>query len=183
MDPGRTDPADTVRPLGDGRFEMKVVIDAECHRGLERLRGLLSHVDLHMTLGQLVRRLAREGLDRHDPGRPWRRPRAGSRSASGAGTSAAKEEAASGDAAEETSAQPAMNGSAPARSSAGHDRGGVTSAPKSKRSPGDGAGSATPACEAGTIRHFAAEGGARGPDAPAVRSASPPAARTAQPEG
>ena len=66
-------PADKVRPLGNGRYELKVVIDAECQRGLDRLGRLLCHVAPH--LGQLVRRLAREGLGRHDPGRPPRRPR------------------------------------------------------------------------------------------------------------
>jgi hypothetical protein len=65
-------PADRVRPLGRERWEMKAVIDAECQRGLEQLKGLLSHVDSHMTLGQLVGRLVQEGLDRHDPGRPRR---------------------------------------------------------------------------------------------------------------
>ena len=69
VDPELALPADKVRPLGNGRYEMKVVVDAECHRALEQLRGLLSHVDPHMTLGQLVGRLAREGLDRHDPAR------------------------------------------------------------------------------------------------------------------
>ena len=90
VDPELAVSADKVRPLGNGRYEMKVVIDAECHRALEQLRGLISHVDPHMTLGQLVGRLAREGLDRHDPARPPRRPRTGNRSASGDGTSAAK---------------------------------------------------------------------------------------------
>ena len=90
VDPELAVSADKVRPLGNGRYEMKVVVDAECHRALEQLRGLLSHVDPHMTLGQLVGRLAREGLDRHDPARPPRRPRTGNRSASGDGTSAAK---------------------------------------------------------------------------------------------
>ena len=70
MDPALAVPSDRVRPLGGGHWELKVVIDAECQRGLEQLRGLLSHVDPHMTLGQLVGRLAQEGLDRHDPGRP-----------------------------------------------------------------------------------------------------------------
>ncbi len=83
VDPGLTVPADKVRPLGDGRYELKAVIDAECHRALERLRGLLSHMDQYMTLGQLVGRLAREGLDRHDPTRPPRRARAGSQAAQG----------------------------------------------------------------------------------------------------
>ena len=54
VDPELALPADKVRPLGNGRYEMKVVIDAECHRALEQLRGLLSHVDPHMTLGQLA---------------------------------------------------------------------------------------------------------------------------------
>ena len=90
VDPELAVSADKVRPLGNGRYEMKVVVDAECHRALEQLRGLLSHVDPHMTLGQLVGRLAREGLDRHDPARPPRLPRTGNRSASGDGTSAAK---------------------------------------------------------------------------------------------
>ena len=144
VDPELTVPADKVRPLGTGRYEMKVVIDAECHRGLERLRGLLSHVDPHMTLGQLVGRLAREGLDRHDPGRPPRRQRAGSRPVSGDQTSAAKKKAAFGGAAtpaERTPSQPAAKGFAPANSPASRD-GGLTSAAKSQRNPGGGAGSA-----------------------------------------
>ena len=144
VDPELTVPGDKVRPLGTGRYEMKVVIDAECHRGLERLRGLLSHVDPHMTLGQLVGRLAREGLDRHDPGRPPRRQRAGSRPVSGDQTSAAKKKAAFGGAAtpaERTPSQPAAKGFAPANSPASRD-GGLTSAAKSQRNPGGGAGSA-----------------------------------------
>ncbi len=34
------------------------VIDADCQQGLEQLRGLLSHVDPRMTVGQLVGRIA-----------------------------------------------------------------------------------------------------------------------------
>ena len=51
VDPALAVPADRVRPLGEGRWELKAVIDADCHRGLEQLKGLLSHVDPHMTLG------------------------------------------------------------------------------------------------------------------------------------
>ena len=75
VDPALAAPADRVRPLGEGRWELKAVIDVECERGLEQLRGLLSHVDPRMTLGQLVGRLVREGLERHDPTRPPRRGR------------------------------------------------------------------------------------------------------------
>ena len=79
LDPELAAAADRVRPLGNGRYELKAVIDAECQRGLEQLTGLLSHVDPRMTVGQLVGRLVREALDRHDPSR--RRPRTGSRPA------------------------------------------------------------------------------------------------------
>ena len=75
VDPALAVPADRVRPLGEGRWELKAVIDAECERGLEQLKGLLSHVDPRMTLGQLAARLVREGLDRHNPAQPPRRPR------------------------------------------------------------------------------------------------------------
>ena len=81
LDPELAPPADRVRPLGDGRHELKATIDAECRQGLEQLRGLLSHVDPRMTLGQLVGRLVQEALDRHDPSRPPRRARSGSRPA------------------------------------------------------------------------------------------------------
>ena len=81
LDPELAPPADRVRPLGDGRYELKATIDAECQQGLEQLRGLLSHVDPRMTMGQLVGRLVQEGLDRHDPSRPPRRARSGSRPA------------------------------------------------------------------------------------------------------
>ena len=81
LDPELAPPADRVRPLGDGRHELKATIDAECRQGLEQLRGLLSHVDPRMTMGQLVGRLVQEALDRHDPSRPPRRARSGSRPA------------------------------------------------------------------------------------------------------
>ena len=45
LDPELAAAADRVRPLGNGRYELKALIDAECQRGLEQLTGLLSHVD------------------------------------------------------------------------------------------------------------------------------------------
>ena len=81
LDPELAPPSDRVRPLGNGRYELKASIDAECQQGLEQLRGLLSHLNPRMTMGQLVGRLVKEALDRHDPSRPPRRARSGSRPA------------------------------------------------------------------------------------------------------
>ena len=94
VDPDLAAPADRLRPLDAERWELKTVIDTECQRGLEQLKGLLSHVDPHMTIGQLVARLVKEGLDRHDPARPPRRARrsAGRRSAEAERTSAPEQE-------------------------------------------------------------------------------------------
>ena len=52
LDPEMAPPADRVRPLGDGRYELKAVIDADCQQGLEQLRGLLSHVDPRIGSGK-----------------------------------------------------------------------------------------------------------------------------------
>ena len=86
LDPELAVPADRVRPLGDGRYELKAAIDADCQQGLEQLRGLLSHVDPRMTIGQLVGRIVQEALDRHDPSRPPCRARTGNRPAAGDST-------------------------------------------------------------------------------------------------
>ena len=83
LDPELAPLADRVRPLGDGRYELKAVIGGDCQQGLEHLRGLLSHVDPRMTVGQLLGRIVQEALDRHDPSRPTRRARTGSGAAQG----------------------------------------------------------------------------------------------------
>ena len=75
VDPEAAAPAERLRPLGDGRWELKAVVDADCQRGLQKLRELLSHVDPHLSVGQLVGRLVREGVERYDPSRPPRRKR------------------------------------------------------------------------------------------------------------
>ena len=63
--------------------------------GMEQLKGLLSHIDPHMTLGQLVGRLVQEGLDRHHPSRPRRVRRAAGQPADAEQTSAPKRPARS----------------------------------------------------------------------------------------
>ncbi len=74
------------RMLADLDPELAVPIDADCHQGLEQLRGLLSHVDPHLTIGQLVGRIVQDALDRHDPSRPPCRARTGNRPAAGDST-------------------------------------------------------------------------------------------------
>ena len=72
VDPELARPSDRMRALGNGRWELKATVDAECRHGLEKLLMLLSHRDPHLTLGGLVARLVRDGLDRYDPERPRR---------------------------------------------------------------------------------------------------------------
>ncbi len=75
-------PRDTLRAVAPDRFTLKVSIDQECEQGLRQLKNLLSHVDPRMSWGDLVARLVREALARHDPGGGGRRrKRAGSTAA------------------------------------------------------------------------------------------------------
>ena len=124
VDPEAAAPAERLRPLGDGRWELKAVIDAECQRGLQQLRELLSHVDPHLTVGQLVGRLVREGVERYDPSRPPRRKRRNSDPAAdecsaetAGGETADRVAAAAGNPRRaEESAAPTKSPSAPERS-------------------------------------------------------------------
>ena len=124
VDPEAPAPAERLRPLGDGRWELKAVVDAECQRGLQKLRELLSHVDPHLTVGQLVGRLVREGVERYDPSRPPRRkrrksdPAADECSAETAGPETADRVAAAAESPRraEKSAAPTSSLSAPKRS-------------------------------------------------------------------
>ena len=136
LDPELAAAADRVRPLGNGRYELKALIDAECQRGLEQLASLLSHVDPRMTVGQLVGRLVREVLDRHDPSR--RRPRTGSRPADAhahaAPTPAAEPEADRRTASPpKQTARPAVSVTSTAQTRPGCD-GHAAAAPKSRDS-------------------------------------------------
>ena len=165
MDPELAAPADRVRPLGGGRWELKAVIDDECRRGLERLKGLLSHVDPHMTLGQLMGRLVQEGLDRHDPARPPRGRRAApakgaeqtsapkTQAASARGAAPAAKQEASADRAApsaakvsaQAAAQPGDEAADRPDTSAVKPGGDATSAPKTQRLGRPAAACAQPA--------------------------------------
>ena len=79
-------PRDTLRAVAPDRYTLKVTIDQECEQGLRLLKGLLSHLDPRMSWGDLVARVVREAVARHDPrgGGSGQRRR---RSAGSAGTS------------------------------------------------------------------------------------------------
>ena len=152
VDPALVVPSDKMRPLSEGRWELKVAIDTECQRGLEQLKGLLSHVDPHMTLGQLVGRLVKEGLERHDPSRPRRSRRTANRTADAERTSAPKRSSPTTEIArspaqtrqDQDQEHPSSNGAARPASIA-------SSAPKSQRdmdrkAPSAAKRSAQPAC-------------------------------------
>ena len=60
-------PRDTLRAAAPDRYTLKVSIDQECEQGLRLLKDLMSHVDPRMSWGDLVARLVREAVTRHDP--------------------------------------------------------------------------------------------------------------------
>ncbi len=76
-------PRDTLRAVAPDRYTLKVSIDQECEQGLRQLKDLWSHVDPRMSWGDLVARLVREAVARHDPRRGGgRRGRTGGTAAS-----------------------------------------------------------------------------------------------------
>ena len=79
-------PRDTLRAVAPDRYTLKVTIDQECEQGLRRLKDLRSHLDPRMSWGDLVARLVRDAVARHDPrgggNRHRRRRSAGSAGAS-----------------------------------------------------------------------------------------------------
>ena len=60
-------PRDTLRAVAPDRYTLKVSIDQECEQGLRQLKDLMSHLDPRMSWGDLVARLVREAVTRHDP--------------------------------------------------------------------------------------------------------------------
>ena len=146
--------------LGNGRWELRAVIDAECQRGLQQLRELLSHVDPHLTIGQLVGRLVREGVARYDPSRPRGRKRRES--------DPSDEERSSVTAGRETADRVAA-------AAANRRRAGNSAAPT--RSPSAPKRSAKPAAD-GTSPATLPAGGGSGGDSPKRRLGPPPGSRT-----
>ncbi len=60
-------PRDTLRAVAPDRYTLKVTIDQECEQGLRLLKDLMSHLDPRMSWGDLVARVVREAVVRHDP--------------------------------------------------------------------------------------------------------------------
>ena len=60
-------PRDTLRAAAPDRYTLKVSIDQECEQGLRLLKDVMSHVDPRMSWGDLVARVVREAVTRHDP--------------------------------------------------------------------------------------------------------------------
>ena len=73
IDPELVRPREKLRALGQERWELRAVIDAECRRGLEQLRHWLSHVNPAMEYGELVQRLVADGVAKYDPARQPKR--------------------------------------------------------------------------------------------------------------
>ena len=60
-------PRDTLRAAAPDLYTLKVSIDQECEQGLRLLKDLMSHLDPRMSWGDLVARVVREAVTRHDP--------------------------------------------------------------------------------------------------------------------
>ena len=94
-------PRDTLRAAAPDRYTLKVSIDQECEQGLRLLKDLMSHVDPRMSWGDLVARLVRDAVARHDPrgGGSGQRRRRSAGSAGASPRRAPKETCAAGPAA------------------------------------------------------------------------------------
>ena len=66
-DPSLFLPREKTHFLGKGKVGIKVVIDEECHKNLEKLKSLLSHRNPSLSYGELFSILSEEGLKKHDP--------------------------------------------------------------------------------------------------------------------
>ena len=134
-------PRDTLRAVAPDRCTLKVSIDQECEQGLRRLKGLLSHLDPRMSWGDLVARLVREAVARHDPrgGGSGPRRRAGSAGSAGASPRTPNKTCAAGAA-----AGPAQRGS--------ESSGRAPNRPRAAGAPAQRAGGNSPAPQGNKTR-------------------------------
>ena len=66
-EPSLSLPQEKTRFLGEGKVEVKIVIDEACYKRLEELKNLLSHRNPTLSYGELLLILSEEGLKKHDP--------------------------------------------------------------------------------------------------------------------
>lgn len=66
-DPSLSVSKEQTRFLGNGKVEIKVIVDESCHKKLERLKGLLSHKNPSLSYRELLLILSEEALEKHDP--------------------------------------------------------------------------------------------------------------------
>ena len=67
QDPALSVSKEQARFLGNGKVEIKVVIDESCHKKLEELKNLLSHKNPALSYRELFSILSEEALKKHDP--------------------------------------------------------------------------------------------------------------------
>ena len=68
-DPSLSVSKEQSRFLGNGKVEIKLVIDEKDHKKLEELKSLLSHKSPVLSHGELLSILLEEALEKHDPRR------------------------------------------------------------------------------------------------------------------
>ena len=66
VDPEIAAPKEKVRELGQGKTEIKIILDQEGMKNLETLKHLLSHKNPNLSYGELVLFLSKLGLKKYD---------------------------------------------------------------------------------------------------------------------
>ena len=168
-------PRDTLRAAAPDRYTLKVSIDQECEQGLRLLKDLMSHVDPRMSWGDLVARVVREAVARHDPrggGRGQRRK--GADSAGASPRRAPKETRAAGAAGGPAQRVGESSGRAPNRTGAAGAAGGP--AQRVGESSGRAPNRTGAAGAAGGPAQRVGESTGREPNRPALLPGQPPAA-------
>ena len=69
QDPALSVSKEQAQFLGNGKVEIKVVIDESCHKKLEELKSLLSHKNPTLSYRELFSILSEEALKKHEPRR------------------------------------------------------------------------------------------------------------------
>ena len=73
IDPEISLPKENIRLIGNGKTELKLIIDEDLRKNLEDLKNLLSHKNPNMSYRELFSILAELGLDKYDLRRKLRK--------------------------------------------------------------------------------------------------------------